>query len=111
MVANKTHPTVDDGVAIRLSEVARRIDCSTTFLEKQIALGRLRCIRLSPRCVRIRTEDLAITSTGTDLSEGTDAMPRKLSAEMLTDAQLEELAPIGLSDSEITTFWNLRKPL
>jgi excisionase family DNA binding protein len=57
-MTNATHPTVDEGVALRLSEVARRIDCSRRFLEKQIAAGRLRCIRLSPRCVRIRPEDL-----------------------------------------------------
>ena len=58
-MTNATHLTDDERVALRLGEAARRIDCSRRFLEKQIAAGRLRCIRLSPRCVRIRTEDLA----------------------------------------------------
>ena len=58
MVANKTHPTVDEGVALRLGEAARRLACSKRFLEKQIRLGRLRIIRLSASCVRVRPEDL-----------------------------------------------------
>jgi len=45
--------------AFTLNEAAKQIAASRRFLEKQIALGRLRCIRLSPRCVRIRPEDLA----------------------------------------------------
>jgi excisionase family DNA binding protein len=57
-MTNASHPIVDEGVALRLGEVARRIATSRRFLEKQIAAGRLRCIKLSPRCVRIRPEDL-----------------------------------------------------
>jgi excisionase family DNA binding protein len=45
--------------ALQLGEVARRLSCSRRFLEKQVAAGRLRVVRLSPRCVRIRPTDLA----------------------------------------------------
>jgi excisionase family DNA binding protein len=54
-----THQIAIERVAIRLGEAARRVGCSRRFLEKQIAAGRLKTIRLSPRCVRIRPEDLA----------------------------------------------------
>ena len=45
-------------MAYRLPEVARMVGCSKRFLEKQIAAGYLRCLRLSTRCVRIRPQDL-----------------------------------------------------
>jgi excisionase family DNA binding protein len=45
--------------AMNLQEAARRVSCSRRFLEKQIAAGRLRAIRITSRCVRIRPEDLA----------------------------------------------------
>jgi excisionase family DNA binding protein len=45
--------------AYKLGEAADSVGCSRRFLEKQIAAGRLKVIRLSPRCVRIRPEDLA----------------------------------------------------
>jgi excisionase family DNA binding protein len=45
--------------AMNLHEAARRVSCSRRFLEKQIAIGRLKSIRITPRCVRIRPEDLA----------------------------------------------------
>jgi excisionase family DNA binding protein len=54
-----THQIANERVAIRLGEAARRVGCSRRFLEKQIAAGRLKIICLSPRCVRIRPEDLA----------------------------------------------------
>jgi excisionase family DNA binding protein len=57
-MVNATHQTAVERVAFRLGEAAHRVGCSRRFLEKQIALGKLRCIRLSPRCVRIRHEDL-----------------------------------------------------
>ena len=44
---------------MNLHEAARRVSCSRRFLEKQIAIGRLKSIRITPRCVRIRPEDLA----------------------------------------------------
>ena len=58
-MTNATHLTAVERAALRLGEAAHRVGCSRRFLEKQIAAGRLRCIRLSPRCVRIRPEDLA----------------------------------------------------
>jgi excisionase family DNA binding protein len=45
--------------ALRLGEVARRLSCSRRFLEKQVAAGRLRVVRLSSRCVRVRPADLS----------------------------------------------------
>jgi excisionase family DNA binding protein len=48
-----------DAAAWRVPEAARRVECSRRFLEKQINTGRLRVVRLSPRCVRIRPSDLA----------------------------------------------------
>ena len=45
--------------AMNLHEAARRVSCSRRFLEKQIAIGRLKTIRITSRCVRIRPEDLA----------------------------------------------------
>jgi excisionase family DNA binding protein len=45
--------------AMNLHEAARRVSCSRRFLEKQIAIGRLKSIRITNRCVRIRPEDLA----------------------------------------------------
>lgn len=57
MVGSKVPP---QGIeALQLGEVAKRLNCSRRFLEKQIAMGRLRIVRLSPRCVRIRPTDLA----------------------------------------------------
>jgi excisionase family DNA binding protein len=47
-----------EGAALRLAEVARRLSCSRRFLEKQVAAGKLRVVRLSPRCVRVRPTDL-----------------------------------------------------
>lgn len=44
---------------MNLQEAARRVSCSRRFLEKQIAAGQLRAIRITKRCVRIRPEDLA----------------------------------------------------
>ena len=96
-MTNATHPAVDEGVALRLGEVARRLDCSRRFLEKQIKRGRLHCVRLSARCVRVRKKTLLPTSPRTRSEMGTDAMPRKLSSETLTLAA-QELAAIGLSN-------------
>jgi len=45
--------------AMNLHEAARRVSCLRRFLEKQIAIGRLKFIRITNRCVRIRPEDLA----------------------------------------------------
>jgi excisionase family DNA binding protein len=45
--------------ALQLGEVAERLSCSRRFLEKQVAAGRLRVVKLSPRCVRVRPSDLA----------------------------------------------------
>lgn len=45
--------------AMNLNEAAQRVSCSRRLLEKQIAIGRLKTIRISSRCVRIRPEDLA----------------------------------------------------
>jgi excisionase family DNA binding protein len=45
--------------ALQLGEAAKRLSCSRRFLEKQITAGRLRVVRLSPRCVRVRPTDLA----------------------------------------------------
>jgi len=45
--------------AMNLQEAARRVSCSRRFLEKQIAAGRLKAIRITNRCVRIRPVDLA----------------------------------------------------
>jgi excisionase family DNA binding protein len=45
--------------ALQLADVARKLSCSRRFLEKQVAAGRLRVVRLSPRCVRVRPTDLA----------------------------------------------------
>ena len=58
-MVNAIHQNVVERAALRLGEAAHRVGCSRRFLEKQIAAGRLRCIRLSPRCVRVRPEDLA----------------------------------------------------
>jgi excisionase family DNA binding protein len=48
-----------DVSAMNLNEAAQRVSCSRRLLEKQIAIGRLKTIRISSRCVRIRPEDLA----------------------------------------------------
>jgi excisionase family DNA binding protein len=48
-----------DILAWTLPEAARRIGTSRRFLEKQIAAGHLRAVKLSARCVRIRPGDLA----------------------------------------------------
>jgi excisionase family DNA binding protein len=45
--------------ALNLNEAAQLVSCSRRLLEKQIAIGRLKTIRISSRCVRIRPEDLA----------------------------------------------------
>ena len=45
--------------AMNLQEAARRVSCSRRFLEKQIAIVRLKSIRITSRRVRIRPEDLA----------------------------------------------------
>ena len=45
--------------AMNLNEAAQLVSCSRRLLEKQIAIGRLKTIRISSRCVRIRPEDLA----------------------------------------------------
>ena len=45
--------------AMNLHEAARRVSCSRRFLEKQIAIGRLKAIRITSRCVRVRPKDLA----------------------------------------------------
>jgi excisionase family DNA binding protein len=58
-MTNTAHQNAVERAALRLGEAARRVGCSRRFLEKQITAGRLRCIRLSSRCVRIRPEDLA----------------------------------------------------
>ena len=53
-------PVTNDVIsALRLPQAAAQVGCSRRFLEKQINAGRLRVIRLSPRCVRIRASDLA----------------------------------------------------
>jgi excisionase family DNA binding protein len=44
--------------AINLNQAAQRIGCSRRLLEKQIAIGRLKAIRITSRCVRVRLEDL-----------------------------------------------------
>jgi excisionase family DNA binding protein len=44
--------------ALRIEEVAEKLNCSRRFLGQQIALGRLPVIRLSRRCVRVRPADL-----------------------------------------------------
>ncbi len=44
---------------MNLNEAAQLVSCSRRLLEKQIAIGRLKTIRISSRCVRIRPEDLA----------------------------------------------------
>ena len=43
----------------RVAQAAARINVSRRFLERQIALHRLPVVRLGPRCVRVRAEDLA----------------------------------------------------
>ena len=58
-MVNATYQYVVERTAFRLGEAASRVGCSRRFLEKQIAAGRLKVIRLSPRCVRIRPQDLA----------------------------------------------------
>ena len=50
---------IEQNKALRLGEVAKGLSCSRRFLEKQIAAGRLRVVRLSSRCVRVRPVDLA----------------------------------------------------
>jgi hypothetical protein len=45
--------------ALKLAEVAKTLSCSKRFLEKQVAAGRLRVIKLSQRCVHVRPPDLA----------------------------------------------------
>jgi excisionase family DNA binding protein len=59
MIKTKSLPEVIEHNALPLGEAARKLSCSRRFLEKQIAAGRLRVVRLSPRCVRIRPGDLA----------------------------------------------------
>ncbi len=58
--ANQQTPNApDNAIAWRLPEAARRIGTSRRFLEQQIKAGNLRVLRLSPRCVRVRPEDLS----------------------------------------------------
>jgi excisionase family DNA binding protein len=59
MIKSTVLPEGIEHNALQLGEVARRLNCSRRFLEKQIAAGRLRVVRLSPRCVRVRPTDLA----------------------------------------------------
>jgi hypothetical protein len=42
--------------AMNLQEVARRVSFYPRFLEQQISGARLKAIRITSRCVRIRTE-------------------------------------------------------
>jgi excisionase family DNA binding protein len=58
-MVNTTHESAVERTALRLGEAAHRVGCSRRFLEKQITAGRLKVIRLSARCVRIRPKDLA----------------------------------------------------
>ncbi len=58
-IKTRTLPAPDNALALRLPEVARSIGTSRRFLEKQIAAGHLRALKLSARCVRIRPADLA----------------------------------------------------
>lgn len=51
--ANASEP-----LALRLPEVATRLGTSRRFLEKQIAAGHLKVLKLSARCVRVRLSDL-----------------------------------------------------
>ena len=44
---------------MNLNEAAQRVGYLRRLLEKQIAIGRLKTLRISSRCVRIRPEDLA----------------------------------------------------
>ena len=57
MIKTKVDPEVIE--ALQLADVARKLSCSRRFLEKQVAAGRLRVVRLSSRCVRVRPTDLA----------------------------------------------------
>ena len=43
----------------RVAQAAAQIDVSKRFLEREIQLGKLPVVRLGPRCVRVRAEDLA----------------------------------------------------
>jgi excisionase family DNA binding protein len=45
-------------LAINLNQAAQRVGCSRRLLEKQIAIGRLKAIRITTRCVRVRLTDL-----------------------------------------------------
>ena len=58
-MAKSKSVVVIERAALQLGEAANKISCSRRFLEKQIAAGRLKVVRLSPRCVRVRPEDLA----------------------------------------------------
>ena len=45
--------------SFRVRKAAKQIDVSERFLKRKIELGELPVVRLGPRCVRIRAEDLA----------------------------------------------------
>ena len=59
MIKSKSLSEVIEHNALPLGEAARKLSCSRRFLEKQVAAGRLRVVRLSSRCVRVRPSDLA----------------------------------------------------
>ncbi len=55
----ENHSPIPAGAKLlTLDEVARELKVSRRFLEVQAARGRLRRVRLSARCIRIRRADL-----------------------------------------------------
>lgn len=60
---NKSNPneldgTSNDSVVMTLKQAAQRLACSRRFLEMRVNEGRLRVVRFSPRCIRVRPSDL-----------------------------------------------------
>jgi excisionase family DNA binding protein len=53
-----TRPRLASPRLLRLDEVAESISTTRRFVELEIARGRLAAARLSPRCIRVRSQDL-----------------------------------------------------
>ena len=58
MNSDQLSTAADRDFALTVQEAASRLRVSRRFLENQIKGGRLRVVRLSPRCVRVRSADL-----------------------------------------------------
>ena len=74
--------------ALQLGEVARRLSCSRRFLEKQVAAERLRVVRPSPRCVRIRPTNFPLIKSSFDFQSRFPSKSKPITAMLSTGPSL-----------------------